>query len=207
MHDDNDMSQVVTIRGERYYQNTTNTWAAFKNWINSGLGGDSDYWVEKKPYNFEDNLMTHRIVNESAGALVGGVAGKIIGKVASPLLGKLLSKAQINQYAKIGSTGKVGEDALKLLGGESQVSFKTTLGQRYIDQLVNGIANESKVGYTSLTSTIKKQIAKDVELIADKEIKGSVWHFFKSPVTGKVGASKPLLQELEKNNIQYIIHK
>ena len=38
VHDDNDMSQVVKIRGGRYYQNTTNTWAAFKNSINSWLG-------------------------------------------------------------------------------------------------------------------------------------------------------------------------
>ncbi|WP_346984948.1 hypothetical protein [Chryseobacterium sp. POE27] len=82
------MSQVVTIRGGRYYQNTTNTWASFKNWVNSGLGGDSDYWVEKKPYNGADNRFIHEAVDTSAGTLIGGG----IGKIAGPLLSNIASK-------------------------------------------------------------------------------------------------------------------
>ena len=107
---------------------------------------------------------------------------------------------------RIGWTGEIGENALKNLGGKSQQYFKTGKGGRYIDQLVNGIGHESKVGYTSLTKSIKTQIAKDAELVKTKQIKGAVWHFFKSPATGKVGASQPLLDELTNNGIKYIIH-
>jgi hypothetical protein len=71
-----------------------------------------------------------------------------------------------SQYSAIGSTGQIGQQWLvQNLGGESQVYFNTSLGGRYIDQLANGIANESKVGYTSLTQGIQLQIAKDVELL------------------------------------------
>lgn len=106
----------------------------------------------------------------------------------------------------IGATGKIGEDALKALGGESQVYFRTTQGGRYVDQLVNGIANESKVGYQSLTPTISRQIGKDVELINSGQINGSTWHFFQSPVTGVGGPSQPLLNTLQQNGINVIIH-
>ncbi len=106
----------------------------------------------------------------------------------------------------IGVTGQVGEDALKALGGESQVYFRTAQGGRYVDQLVNGIANESKVGYQSLTPTISGQIGKDVELINSGQIQGSTWHFFQSPVTGVGGPSQPLLNTLQQNGINVIIH-
>lgn len=65
----------------------------------------------------------------------------------------------------IGVTGQIGENALKQLGGESQVVFNTSQGGRYVDQLVGGIANESKVGYQSLTPSMRLQVMKDVELM------------------------------------------
>ncbi|HBT73484.1 MAG TPA: hypothetical protein DEB37_14915 [Lysinibacillus sp.] len=86
-HDDNDMSQVVTIRGRSYYQNTTNTPAIVANKINSWFGGDADYFVEKKSYNGADNRFIHEAVDTSAGTLIGGV-----GKIVGPLLGNISSK-------------------------------------------------------------------------------------------------------------------
>jgi RHS repeat-associated protein len=110
-------------------------------------------------------------------------------------------------FDAIGSTGKVGEQWLAdNLGGESQVYFKTSQGARYIDQLANGIANESKVGYTSLTPNVQLQIAKDVELLQTQQIQGSTWHFFTSPVTGIGGPSQPLLNALQQAGIKVVIH-
>jgi RHS repeat-associated protein len=107
----------------------------------------------------------------------------------------------------IGWTGDIGEEVLRKLGGQSQVSKNTSLGRRVIDQLVDGVAHESKVGYTSLTQKgVQRQVAKDAELIATREIEGAVWHFFTSPVTGKGGPSGPLARELGKAGIQIIIH-
>ncbi len=104
-------------------------------------------------------------------------------------------------------TGKAGEEYLaKLVGGKSQVYFKTSQGGRYIDQLAGDVAYESKVGYTTLTDFVKNQILKDAELIEQGVIKGSSWHFFKSEVTGKGGVSKPLLEFLKQHGITYVIH-
>lgn len=104
---------------------------------------------------------------------------------------------------RIGWTGKLGEDFLKTLGGVSQKYFSTETGARFLDQFVNGTAYESKVGYTTLTTDIQRQIAKDAELLAtNPEVKNVVWTFFESPVTGKAGASKPLQEALEKAGIK-----
>ena len=51
------------------------------------------------------------------------------------------------------------------LGGELKVFFRTSQGARYVDQLVNGVANESKVGYQTLAQNLATQISKDAELI------------------------------------------
>ena len=105
----------------------------------------------------------------------------------------------------IGATGQIGENALKQLGGESQVYFKTSQGGRYVDQLVGRVANESKVGYSSLTADIRRQISKDAELINTGRIDGATWHFFQSPVTGIGGPSQSLLNMLQQNSINVII--
>ena len=103
--------------------------------------------------------------------------------------------------------GKDGEAALrKAVGGQSQKCFDTSMGRRFVDQFADGIAHESKVGYTSLTKRIRTQILKDAELLTGGDIKGAVWHFYKSSTTGKIGASKPLLKFLGENGIKYIIH-
>jgi hypothetical protein len=141
---------------------------------------------------------------ELGAAAVTGGASQLESRTASSLANAVANTA--NQYSKIGSTGQIGENALKLLGGESQVFFNTNQGGRYVDQLVNRVANESKVGYTSLTSDIRNQIAKDAELINTGRIDGSTWHFFQSPVTGVGGPSQPLLDMLKQNGINIIIH-
>ncbi|WP_343606830.1 hemagglutinin repeat-containing protein [Roseateles sp.] len=112
-----------------------------------------------------------------------------------------------NEPTRIGASGAVGETELKKLGGVSQKSYDTSMGKRFVDQVdPSNVGHESKVGYTSLTEDIKVQIKKDVEILAGKDLKDVVWHFYKSPVTGQVGASKDLLDELTKSGIKYIIH-
>lgn len=107
----------------------------------------------------------------------------------------------------IGATGKLGEKALKKLGGQSQVFFPTALGSRFVDRLHKSIARESKVGYMYLTKKIARQILKDAELIAFRDVKGAAWYFYKSPVTGQIGPSPPLREALKEAGIKIIIVK
>ena len=104
------------------------------------------------------------------------------------------------------ATGKIGEDALARLGGRPHAYFMTSQGARFVDRLVSGIAHESKVGAASLTEFVSRQVAKDVELMAEGRIDGAVWHFFRSPITGEIGPSAPLYELLEQNGIGIVIH-
>lgn len=107
-------------------------------------------------------------------------------------------------------SGADGEKYLNdLLNGNGHKTYKTKYGKRVADVYVkkNNWIHESKVGYASKTKFIKKQVKKDAWLKKEKEVKGVKWHFFKSAKTGKIGASKPLLQYLKDNKIPYEIHK
>ena len=68
------------------------------------------------------------------------------------------------------------------------------------------MAHEAKVGYTCLSKRIRIQIEKDAWLLKQRRVDEVVWHFYRSDITGKIGASKPLLELLEKNGITYIIY-
>lgn len=136
---------------------------------------------------------------------VGGGKGNLL-KLETETAATVKGTVQ-NTPSKIGATGAVGERYLKTLGGVSQKYFATEIGVggRFVDQFVNGVANESKVGYTTLTSDVKMQIAKDVELLknsAETGVKKVVWNFFESPITGKAGASKSLQEALKKAGIE-----
>ena len=171
----------------------------------------NDLEATKQAMDNHDNLgspyTAKRVIEGVAYGAADVATGHVLGKTFQGLkLFGRFSATEASAFSKIGSTGKVGEDALKLLGGESQVYMKTSEGGRFIDQWVGGVANKSKVGYTSLTKDITTQIAKDAELISKGKVEGAVWHFFQSPVTGKGGASQPLLDELAKNGIKAVIH-
>jgi hypothetical protein len=145
----------------------------------------------------------HIDLRERSMNLILGVAG--LSSIATGFAGP--KKVSVKD---IGEIGAVGEQELKKLGGTSQVRFKVKGLLRKVDQLVEGImlgtAHESKVGEMGLDSTTKPQIAKDVALRAYGFISDSVWHFFRSPVTGKIGPDAELLQALESFGIKVKIH-
>ncbi len=108
--------------------------------------------------------------------------------------------------------GKTGEQALAAAHpGESQKYFQTFVngvkGGRYVDQFSNGVAYEAKVGYTCLSQRIKTQILKDVYLMKNGDVSSVVWEFYRSDITGRVGASKELLQFLTEHGIDFVIHQ
>jgi RHS repeat-associated protein len=88
----------------------------------------------------------------------------------------------------------------------SQRTLKIGDNKRVVDVLIGGVAHESKVGYTALTQRIKSQVVKDSLLTIRTDIKGSVWHFYKSAKTGKIGPSKPLARFLRQHHIKIKIH-
>jgi len=102
--------------------------------------------------------------------------------------------------------GKIGERALQALSGGTKKYFSTSLGARFVDNFIDGVAQESKVGYTELSKRIEAQIAKDLELLETKAVSGVEWHFFANPYTGAIGAAPQLLLYLSNTPIIVIIH-
>jgi RHS repeat-associated protein len=112
--------------------------------------------------------------------------------------------AALSERSAIGATGKVGEAALQRLVGGVPAYFPTGLGRRFVDNFAEGVAHESKVGYTAATDFAKRQAAKDAWLVMNGDIKRAVWHFYESPVTGLVGPSGPLREFLEQLGIEIV---
>ncbi len=159
------------------------------------------------------SAVDHRIQTGSwngAGkaALEGAADGFMWGGIGAFASAGTSAVKSIATMKKGFSTGKAGEEYLaKLVGGKSQKYFQTSRGGRFIDQFSKGVAHESKVGYTSLSSRVKTQVLKDAELLKNGQINKSVWHFYKSSVTGKIGPTKPLKNFLSNNKIKYKIHR
>lgn len=77
---------------------------------------------------------------------------------------------------------------------------------RRFDVVVNGVAHESKVGRVYLTPGIKRQMESDAYCVMLKACTGVMWHFYPSAQTNTLGASVPVLEELERLGIPYTIH-
>jgi len=102
------------------------------------------------------------------------------------------------------SLGRWGEARLaQVLGGAGERPSKamaTSLGNRFVDRLVDGVAHEAKAGLNvGLTPSIRNQILKDAELIRNNVITGARWHFFQ-------GAQKETLDFLAQNGIPYSLY-
>ena len=105
--------------------------------------------------------------------------------------------------------GNAGESFLKnAFGGESQVELATSLGKRFVDQIAEGAAHESKVGYVAYSEKAMTQIAKDAEILTNKlgGVKEYTWHFFRSGITHKVGADPRIIEALNKAGIKAVFH-
>ncbi|MHC9079957.1 hypothetical protein [Bacillus safensis] len=151
----------------------------------------------------------------------GGGGGSIVPKPKPSKPSKPSSKPSLP--VKGFKNGAAGEKHLNaLVGGSGHKTFKDVKvydhkkkawkkEKRVADAYVKGgkggsAIHESKVGYTNLSNFVRKQVDKDVRLRKEKRVKKVKWHFFKSATTGRIGASKPLLQYLKDHKIPYEIH-
>jgi hypothetical protein len=104
------------------------------------------------------------------------------------------------------SLGQWGETRLaQVLGGagtKPRSPLVTPSGaRRYPDRLVNGVAHEAKAGVDDvrLTTSIRRQIDRDAELIGAGQLHGAHWHFFQ-------GASPEVRVYLGSRGIRYTEH-
>jgi len=103
--------------------------------------------------------------------------------------------AESGGIAANAAAGNAARDAIaaQYPGSLTEQTFSTALGARRVDVLTqDGLAIESKVGRTSLTSGIQSQIAKDQLLLQNGDVNGVQWVFGRSRVTGQIGPTGPL---------------
>lgn len=106
------------------------------------------------------------------------------------------------------------ENKLRAATGGRKESFEPrprqigARGYRYVDawDQITQIAREAKTGYARLTPFVQRQIDKDLRLLADGRAQGIEWHFYPSSITSRLGPSRPLLDELQRRGIAYVIH-
>lgn len=100
--------------------------------------------------------------------------------------------------------GLAGESMLRSTYGGAKQSFPTSLGYRHADNFVNGVVQESKVGFTSLSPRIRVQVWKDMELLERKAVKSVEWHFY--PGKTGIGPTPGLKSYLETCGIKICVH-
>lgn len=116
--------------------------------------------------------------------------------------------AETGGIAANAAAGNAARDAIaaEYPGSSIEQTFSTTLGARRVDVLTqDGLAIESKVGRTSLTSGIQSQIAKDQLLLQNGDVNGVQWVFGRSGVTGQIGPTGPLQAALDKAGIGWTL--
>ena len=147
------------------------------------------------------------------GAGIGAVAGGLAGWGVGSAITLASSSAAI---APIGTTvyetWKAAEQSLRDLIGSvttyAERVFETPYGNRVADAYnkTKGVIAEAKYGYASLTEFVQNQINKDAFLLESGKVKSVEWHFYTSSITGKIGPSGPLLEELSKQGFKVIFH-
>ena len=111
-------------------------------------------------------------------------------------------------------SGRSGERTLRRSYGlspdGSSGCWKVLLTCRFPDAITPGanggeILHEAKVGYvTKMFSMV--QILKDDAIRSSRSNVDILWHFYASSRTGRIGASKTFLDELEAFNIPFVLH-
>jgi hypothetical protein len=135
------------------------------------------------------------------GEGLGTVAGVVLpfGKIGTA--SKAAKTLKANQ--KVGTAAEA-RIARTHPGSRRQVTFTAASGTRRVDVLTSyGHAIESKVGRTSLTADVERQIQKDLELLANPSTRvvSLEWRFATSPRTGQIGPTGPLERRLKNAGI------
>lgn len=130
------------------------------------------------------------------------------GAVKGPAVEYMKDGRDGEDWLKKNTEAKDGDASVRKVFKIDECLQECTSSYRSVDVLADGIAHESKVGYTLLTESVIAQIEADADLMKTGQIDGAQWHFFPSEIaqSGRLGPSEPLLNRLDQYGIKYTIH-
>jgi len=174
-------------------------------------GVDNSYVYPTDPVNKLD--LTGKCVGPLRGICSKlGTVGRWIGSLCSkptrslvkpPVAIKPPSSSTIRANQAAGNVAR--DNVLANRGGVPEFPVSTSLGTRRVDVFTRtGVAIEVKTGFVNMSPTIMTQIRKDELLPSSSNAVASVeWIFMRSDVTGLIGASRSVLQELAERGIPW----
>lgn len=110
---------------------------------------------------------------------------------------------------KVHQAAKVSPKPIKQAAqtyGVTLPEWDSSLEKLYLgtEDVLKALSGKYKLGI--IANQLAGTLEKDVELVQTGKIKAAHWHFYRSPTTGKIGASRPLLKLLDDCNIKVTIH-
>jgi RHS repeat-associated protein len=165
------LSEIVTIKGQKYYKNTSNIFAAIGNKINNLFGGDPNYFVDKKPYDAVGDKMLQEYNAGAVGFIAGGVIGKVVGKGIGALASSGMSKVG---FVSVGRW---------MSKAEYQIMIET-------GRMVEGAGGQTFVatgGANAFTAAAKGSVYAEFQIPASSLLQGGQANWFKviGPSAGK----------------------
>ncbi|OMP74609.1 RHS repeat domain-containing protein, partial [[Flexibacter] sp. ATCC 35208] len=197
---------------QRIYEANKEAFLTVGSMLTSGSGSLFN-WFLRGVAAYGTYKVTRGVIKQDAADVKDGVNSLLfvaLSKASEIVTKKIISFAFPRLY-NFGTKalGEMGAEALVRKYGTFQPVGKgsgvpTSTGTRYLDGIPLGttlenieVAFESKVGYQKYSGNIVAQVEKDAELLASGRVKEVTWVFWRSPSTGKVGASPELLKELK----------
>jgi RHS repeat-associated protein len=163
----------------------------------------------------------------AGGTLAGSLGGAALASAAVPAT--TLAGAAAGATATAGAsaaeiTGPVGTLGSTIVdswqGAEAYIreayhavkhtfeSMASGMSNRVVDgyNAGKGIIYEVKYGYASFSQFVQTEVQRDAYLLQTGQVSSVEWHFFVSQITGKGGASGPLIEALKEAGIKIVYH-
>ena len=165
----------------------------------------------------------------AGGTLAGSLGGVALASAAVPATTLAGAGAAAGATATTGAaateiTGPVGTLGSTIVdswqGAEAYIrdayhavkytfeSMASGMSNRIVDgyDASSGIIYEVKYGYASFSQFVQTEVQRDAYLLQTGQVSSVEWHFFVSQITGKGGASGPLIEALKEAGIKIVYH-
>ncbi|QYR17883.1 hypothetical protein JJQ73_02045 [Corynebacterium glutamicum] len=170
------------------------TWGT--SWKELNAKGETDYQLDRLAAD-GNNL---KVLNETLDSNV--IIAKPMQPVRTGYQGEIFLEGEYKREGNEVNTQAVMDTTMCTNGSNSSKRRHDLQVDLEPDKIM---AVESKVGFQSLTESIKRQINSDICLRDKGLIEAVRWEFMPSKITGQVGMTGPMREYLQENGVEVVI--